>query len=61
MDPLKITGLFHFNEVTLLFAGVSLIRQSKSITVVIIQVLVLKELTCPTPVPSKSFPKAPVA
>ena len=60
MDPLKTTGLFHFNKVTLLFAALGLIRQSKSITVVIIQVLVFKELTYPTPVPSKSFPKAPV-
>lgn len=53
IDPLKTTGLFHFNKVTLLFAGLGLIRQSKSITVIIIHILVFKELTHPTPVPSK--------
>lgn len=53
MDPLKTTGLFHFNKVTLLFAGLGLVRQSNSITVVIIQVLVFKELTYQTPKPLK--------
>lgn len=58
-DPLKTTGLFQCNKVTLLFTGLGLITQSNSITAAIIQVLVFKELTYPTPTPSKSFPKAP--
>jgi len=45
MDPLRTTGLFHFDKVTLLLAGLGLITQSNNITVIIIIVLVFKELT----------------